>query len=285
MRKRKARSAMITPIPLPEKITTPFALKILSFAASTWLAVTTVGQWLFGVYILLFYGKATLVGDFARWNNVLSRGYVEGDWTGNLAIGTHVLLAAIIVIGGPLQLMPPIRDRFRLFHRWLGRMYVGTAMLVGIIGFIMVWTRGTVGDMTQHISISIQAVYILLFALLTIRYARKRQLEKHRNWAMRLFMAASGVWFFRVGLMCWLLVNGGPVGFDPKTFSGPFLTVLAVFTYAIPFSLILLEMYLYAQKKQHQVFSLFTATLIFLVTILMAIGIFGATMGLWLPNL
>lgn len=108
----------------------------------------------------------------------------------------------------------------------------------------MVWTRGSVGDMVQHISISIQAVYIILFALLGIRYARTRQFAKHRAWALRLFMVVNGVWFFRVGLMFWVLVNGGPVGFNPETFTGPFLTALSICTYAMPLSLIVLEMYL-----------------------------------------
>ena len=152
-------------------------------------------------------------------------------------------------------------------------------------GLIMVWTRGTVGDMTQAISINIQAIYIILFALLAIWYARARQFTKHRVWAMRLFMVVNGVWFFRVGLMAWLLINGGPVGFDTKTFTGPFLTALAVFTYAIPLSLIMLELYLYAQKKQQNVFSIFVSVLISLFTLLMGIGIVGATMGMWLPRL
>ena len=85
--------------------------------------------------------------------------------------------------------------------------------------------------------------------------------------------------------MFWLLVNGGPVGFNPETFTGPFLTALSIFTYAIPLSLIVLEMYLYAQQKQNSAFSLFTSTLILLCTIIMGIGIVGAAMGMWLPRL
>ncbi|WP_138990952.1 DUF2306 domain-containing protein [Larkinella sp. C7] len=261
------------------------ATRMLTFAATAWLVVATVGQWLFGFYILLFYGKTTLTGDFARWNRVLPHGYVEGDWKGNLIVGSHVLLAAVLVIGGPLQLMPPIRQNFPRFHRWLGRTYVTTAIVVSLAGLIMVWTRGTIGDLTQKISISLQAIYIILFALLAIRSARTRRFDQHRVWALRLFMVTNGVWFFRVGLMSWLLINGGPVGFDPETFTGPFLTALAVFTYALPVSLLVLEMYFYAQKKTDKTFRFVTAALIFLCTVIMAIGIFGATMGMWLPRI
>jgi len=276
---------MTTNVLTSQPVKAPYTNKPLTIAATTWFVVTTLGQWLFGAYIILFYGRSTVAGDLERWNKVLPHGYVEGDWKGNLLVGLHVLLAAILVIGGPLQLMPVVRDRFRLFHHWLGRTYVTTAVIVSTAGLIMTWTRGTVGDTTMHMSISIQALYIITFALLSVRYARARQFAKHRAWALRLFMVVSGVWFFRVGLMGWLLLNGGPVGFDPDTFTGPFLTVLSIFIYAVPVSLLVLELYLYAQRRRNRVLSIFTATLIFGCTVLMAIGIFGATIGMWLPRI
>ena len=270
---------------LTEAVKPAYETRVLTIAATIWLVVATVGQWLFGAYILLFYGKSTLTGDFERWNKVLPRGYVEGDWKGNMLLGIHVLLATILVIGGPLQLIPKIRQRVPRFHRWLGRVYVTTAIVVSTAGLVMIWTRGTVGDATQHVSNSIQAIYIIAFALLAINYARTRQFARHKVWALRLFMVVNGVWFFRVGLMFWLLINGRPVGFDPTTFTGPFLTALSIFTYAIPLSLIVLEMYLYAQRRQNKAFSLFTAGVIFLFILIMGIGIVGATLGMWLPNL
>jgi hypothetical protein len=268
-----------------EKVPVLNASRILNFAAASWLTVTTIGQWIFGIYILSFYGKSTLAGEFEKWNQVLPHGYVEGDWKGNLVVGMHVLLAAVLVIGGPLQLMPQIRSHFPRFHRWLGRTYVMTAIFVSLGGLIMIWTREGVGIDSRRVSISIQAIYIIGFAFMAIRYARARQFGKHRNWALRLFMVVSGVWFFRVLLMFWLLVNGGPVGFDPKTFTGPFLTALSIFSYAIPISLIVLEMYFYAQKNQNKTFSMITSGLIFIATIVMGVGIFAATMGMWLPRI
>ena len=270
---------------LLQKANAPYAAKLLTFAATTWFVVATIGQWLFGIYILLFYGSSTITGDFEKWNRVLPHGYVEGDWKANTVVAIHILLAAILVIGGSLQLIPQVRQHVPRFHRWLGRTYVTTAIVVSVAGLIMIWTRRGEDYSIRHISISIQAIYIILFALLTIRYARARQFTQHREWALRLFMVVNGVWFFRVGLMFWLLVNGGPVGFDPKTFTGPFLTALSILTYAIPLSLIVLEMYFYARKKQNDAFSLFTSALIFLCTVITGIGIFGAMMRLWLPNL
>lgn len=259
--------------------------KLLDFSAKFWFIIATIGQWIFGFYVVSVYHVSTFKGDFEKWNTVLPKGYVAGDWKGNLMVGIHVLLAAIMVIGGPLQFIPQIRERFRTFHRWLGRIYVYTAIIVSSVGFIMVWTRGTVGDTFMHIANSMQTFYIIIFAILAVKFARKKQFAKHRNYTLRLFMVANGVWFFRVGLMAWLVVNQAPVGFNPDTFTGPFLWVLSTFAYAVPISLILLEMYFYAQKTQNQRFSTLSSIIIFLFTIIMAIGIFGATMGMWLPRI
>lgn len=265
--------------------TTKYPQKLLNLAVTIWFIVTTIGQWAFGIYIIAFYGASTASGELERWNEVLPHGYVKGDWKGNLIVGAHVLLAAILVVGGPLQLLASLRRSAPRIHRWLGRVYVSTAVIVATGGFIMVWTRGAVGDTVQHVSISIQTVYIIIFAWLAWRCARAGQFEKHRKWAMRLFMVVSGVWFFRVGLMCWLVINGGPAGFDPQTFSGPFLTALAVLVYALPVSLLLLELYFYARKAIKPVEITAIALLIFMVAVLMAIGVFGAIAGMWLPRI
>ncbi|SEJ57761.1 Uncharacterized membrane protein [Dyadobacter sp. SG02] len=276
---------MAETINIPSKTSKQDAQKLLNLAVTAWFVVTTIGQWAFGIYIIAFYGTSTASGDFENWNKVLPHGYVKGDWAGNLVVGLHVLLAAILVFGGPLQLMPIVRRSVPRFHRWLGRVYITTAVIVATGGFAMVWTRGAVGDHVQHVSISVQTVYIIVFALLAWHYARAGRFDIHRKWAMRLFMVVSGVWFFRVGLMCWLVLNGGPVGFDPRTFSGPFLTALAVFVYALPVSLLLLELYFYGQKTKGRIAMTVTAVAIFLLTALMVVGIFGAIMGMWWPRI
>lgn len=276
---------MTEPVSIPSIHVHDRAQKLLNMAVRTWFVITTIGQWAFGGYIIAFYGKSTASGDLAKWNEVLPHGYVKGDWPGNLVVGVHVLLAAVLVLGGPLQLLPFVRRSAPLFHRWLGRLYVTTAIIVATGGLVMVWTRGAVGDRVQHVSISIQTIYIVLFAALAWRCARARRFDQHRKWALRLFMVVSGVWFFRIGLMCWLVLNGGPAGFDPRTFSGPFLTALAILVYALPVSLGMLELYFYAEKTRKHGPITAVALLILIVTALMAVGIFGAIAGMWLPRI
>ncbi|HEV7767700.1 MAG TPA: hypothetical protein VGQ76_22045, partial [Thermoanaerobaculia bacterium] len=104
-----------------------------------------------------------------------------------------------------------------------------------------------------------------------------------RRWALRLFIVASAVWFFRVGLMLWVVLNQGPAGFDPKTFTGPFLTIWSFGDYLLP--LAILEIYLRTKDRAGAWGRLAMAGALVVLTIAMGIGVIVATMGMWLPRI
>ncbi|WP_229374289.1 hypothetical protein [Fibrella rubiginis] len=80
---------------------TTLADKLLASSARGWFLMAFAGQWLFVYYIVAFYGKATLLGNFEQWdrNKMLFHGHVTGDTMGNAFFAAHVLLAAIITLG------------------------------------------------------------------------------------------------------------------------------------------------------------------------------------------
>ena len=127
------------------------------------------------------------------------------------------------------------------------------------------------------------AILMMLAAVFALRHAMARRLVAHRRWALRLFLLASGVWFFRVGLMFWIAVNGGPVGFDPATFQGPALDAISFLQYVLP--LALLQLYFIAKESASARLRIATAGVLTLFTCAMAVGIVVATMGMWLPNM
>ncbi|TWI85742.1 putative membrane protein DUF2306 [Lacibacter cauensis] len=257
--------------------------RILNMAVTSWFVTAVIGQWIFGVYVLLFYGTATLKGHPSDWNKVLPNGYVTGDIMGNVVVGSHLLLAITIIFGGPLQLIPKVRNRMPVFHKWNGRCYILSAFVTSLSGFYMVWVRGSVGGIVQHVSISINAILIIVFAVLAMKYARARNIKKHRIWAIRLFLVMNGVWFFRVGLNFWLFMNQGIVGFNPKTFEGPFLNILSFSQYLLP--LLLFELYTIAKKSPNKRFVQVVAVIVMVFIIVMAIGIFSASKSVWLPRI
>lgn len=260
------------------------AKKLLGHAAKTWFGVTLLGQGIFSFYIVALYYTATFTGDLGKFNTVMPFGYIQGDLWGNIAVITHVLMAAIITFGGTMQLLPWLRAKMPSFHRWNGRLYILVAFLMSLSGTYMVLTRGTIGDSFASISISINGVIIMVCAALAFHYARTKKFAIHRRWALRLFVAVSGVWFFRIGLMLWLQLNGGkPVGIDFASFTGPFLTALQTTVYILP--LALMEIYLRTTDKGTATQRLLVAASVFALSALMAVGIFGATMGMWLPRI
>ena len=123
----------------------------------------------------------------------------------------------------------------------------------------------------------------MLCAVMAWRCALARDFVAHRRWALRLFLVVGGVWFFRVGLMLWLLIHQAPVGFDGKTFQGPFLTFLAFAQTLVP--LAILELYLRAQRSANPSRQLATAAGLGVLTLAMGVGIFGATMMMWRPHM
>lgn len=255
----------------------------LKVAATSWFVVAVLGQLAFVAYVIGFYGRAALQGRFEAWNKVLPHGYVAGDTFGNVIVSLHLVFATVVIVGGALQLMPAIRRVAPAFHRWNGRVYLGSVLLMSVGGLVMVWTRGTVGDLSQHIAISINALLIIAFAGMALRHALARRIDAHRRWALRLFLVVAGVWFFRIGLMAWIVVNQGPVGFDPKTFAGPFLTFLAFAQYVLP--LAVLELYLRAQAGRGSLQRIAVAACLFVLTLVTAGGVAAASMLMWLPRL
>jgi hypothetical protein len=85
------------------------AERTLNIATRFWFLIAVGGQWMFAYYVAAFYGGAALRGDLQAWNKVMPHGYVPGDLAGNLAIAAHLFLAVVIIVGGPLQLIPRIR--------------------------------------------------------------------------------------------------------------------------------------------------------------------------------
>jgi hypothetical protein len=255
----------------------------LKVAATSWFVVAVLGQLAFVAYVIGFYGRAALQGRFEAWNKVLPHGYVAGDTFGNVIVSLHLAFATVVIVGGALQLMPAIRRVAPAFHRWNGRVYLGSVLLMSVGGLVMVWTRGTVGDLSQHIAISINALLIIAFAGMALRHALARRIDAHRRWALRLFLVVAGVWFFRIGLMAWIVVNQGPVGFDPKTFAGPFLTFLAFAQYVLP--LAVLELYLRAQAGRGSLQRIAVAACLLVLTLVTAGGVAAASMLMWLPRL
>jgi uncharacterized membrane protein len=252
----------------------------LTAAARFWFAVTVVGQLVFAFTVASFYALTALRGDYHKWN--FTNGYVPGFSMGNTAVVMHVASAAFVMLAGAVQLVPQIRNRFPVFHRWNGRVYMLTAVTLSVAGLYMTWIRGSVGDLSVHLGSTLNAILIWLCGGMALRYALARDFRTHRRWALRFFLVVSASWFFRIGFFLSFLINKGPFGFDPSTFRGPFLTFMSFAEFLIP--LAVLEVYLRAQDRPGALRRMATAGMLFVLTLVMGAGLFAVAMAQWVPQ-
>lgn len=257
---------------------------MLRFSSRTLVSVLVAGQGLFAAYLVAGYGRTALTGDFAAWSRLSAHGWVSADHWGNAAMLAHVAVATAVLVSGGVQLLPWIRRKAPAVHRWTGRLFLTGCAVGALSGLQLVWWRGTVGDAIQHVAISINAALVLVCAAMTWRLARERNYSAHRVWALRTYLVAGGVFYFRILLALWLVVHQRPVGFDPKTFSGPFLSALSIGVYVIG-PLMLFEIYRYAERSRFTVVRGLVSALFAATGVACAAGIAAAAMVLWLPKL
>lgn len=270
-------SALASPSPSRGVATTA-----LKWSGLLWFAVAAIGQTAFIGFILAYYGVRTATGNLAGWNDKpLIDGYVAGDDLGNIVFAAHVLLASVLTLCGLMQLVPAIRARWPRLHRWTGRTFLVISVFMALSGVWLVVVRGTYLSMISAVAILINAVLILIFAAFAWRAALKRRFDQHRVWAMRTFMVVSGVWFLRVGLMGWVVLNRGPAGLT-DTLSGPVDIVMVFGSYLIP--LAVLELY-FAAQRGGAVLKAVAAGVVGGAAVYTAAGVFGTVAFMWGPYL
>ena len=243
-----------------------------------WFLVAVAGQIAFAAHVFLFYGGRAMDGNVEAFNKRLINGFIEGDPLGNFVLVLHLAFAFVITVGGPLQLIPQIRSRWPTFHHWNGRIYLLAALVMAFGGLWMVWTRGVLGGAANHLGISLNALFIIFFAIVAVKNAIARDIDTHRRWALRLFLAVSGVWFIRIGYASWIILNQGPAGMTGKL-DGPFDIFIALASFTIP--LLVLELYFRAQDSRAVLSKLAMATLMLTVTAITALGAFGTVTIMW----
>lgn len=263
----------------PNKSAAAFAAgKLLQAMGVLWFLVAVAGQIMFAAHVFLFYGARAADGNIEVLNKRLINGIIEGDPLGNFVLVLHLVFAFVITVGGPLQLIPQIRSRAPTFHHWNGRVYLFAALVMAFGGLWMVWTRGVLGGAANHVGISLNALLIIVFAVTAVRYAIARDIDTHRRWALRLFLAVSGVWFIRIGYASWIIVNQAPVGMTDNL-DGPFDTFVALASFTLP--LAVLELYLRAQDSTRASTKLAMATALLALTAVTALGVFGTVTIMW----
>lgn len=263
--------------------TAPRRQTLLRRTAQAWFGVAAVGQLAFVGFILLYFATRSLTGNWATWDDKpLIEGYTAGDPVGNVMFMLHVLLAAVVTAGGLVQLVPWLRRRWPALHRWNGRVFVAVGAFLALGGLWLTWVRGTrlSDNVLLGLPITVNGLLILWFCWQAYHHARARRFDVHRRFALRAFLAVNGVWFLRIGMMAWIVLNQGMRGMN-ATMSGPADIGIALAAYFLP--LAILQLYFRAERTGSRADALLAAGAIGAGVLVTAVGVFGTVAFMWGP--
>jgi hypothetical protein len=144
----------------------------------------------------------------------------------------HMVPGLIFVILGPLQFITKIRFRYINFHRWCGRIYVTSGLLVGVTALILGFVIGF-GGPVETAAVTFFSLLFLIFLGLAFFHILRHEVAAHREWMIRAFALGLAVTTMRpmVGIL--------------TTFTGlPFSEILGIsFWLAFSLHLVLAEVW------------------------------------------
>lgn len=120
----------------------------------------------------------------------------------------HLITGGIMLVLAPLQLIGPLRKRFRGLHRWCGRVVVGIGVVTASGALIYAVAHGTTGGIYMDISSSLYGVMMVVAAVQTLRTGMARRWMDHRRWGMRLTVLALASWLYRMHYVIWHALFG-----------------------------------------------------------------------------
>jgi hypothetical protein len=98
----------------------------------------------------------------------------------------HIIPGALFMILGPLQFVRRIRSRHLQFHRWSGRIFVASSVVIGITALIMgvVMPIGGANETAATTFFGLIFLFAIGKAFIEIR---RRDIARHREWMIRAF--------------------------------------------------------------------------------------------------
>ena len=239
---------------------------------------------IFGLYILSYYIGAIPVGELPRWNigEGKSTLYAPRNPGATAGIGVHFLAGGIIVMLGNIQLLVGVRKRFPTLHRWVGRLYIGGALLTAVGGLLFIAISGTVGGRVMDIGFTLYGLLMGLAAVEAVRHAMTGRFDQHQAWAWRLYALVVASWLYRIEYVSWALFFGETGRTDD--FQGIFDYIMSFFFY-LP-NLLIVELMLRLRTRiPSPPMTLVASAIFILATVLVILSTLAYTLVHWGPNI
>jgi len=124
----------------------------------------------------------------------------------------HVLAGFLFIVTGPLQFLPAIRNRWRGFHRFCGKVFMAAGVVGACTALAFLRYLPVYGTFTAKVAVVFGAMLFLFSIVMAYVAIRQRRIQQHREWMIRAYALGLGIATFRVFL---------PIFMSPP-FSAPF---------------------------------------------------------------
>jgi uncharacterized membrane protein len=104
----------------------------------------------------------------------------------------HILPGALFFLLVPFQFAPSIRAKHLQLHRWMGRVLVITGLIIGISALVMSY-RMNIGGANETAATTLYAILFLFCLVKAYVHIRRKEVEQHREWMIRMFGIGLGV--------------------------------------------------------------------------------------------
>jgi uncharacterized membrane protein len=119
--------------------------------------------------------------------------FVEHHWIAYLHIGP----GALYLVGGCLQLSYRFRSRHYTFHRRLGRVLFGSALLSGVFALV-IGILFPFGGIIHGAAAVVFGLWFIACLILAVRAIRRDDIVHHRRWMIRAFAVGVAVGTIRI---------------------------------------------------------------------------------------
>ena len=123
---------------------------------------------------------------------------ISGNAMARPWLWVHAGLGATSLLLGPWQFMPRLRARWPRVHRWIGRIYVFSAIVGGRAGLLL--ASGTTAGPIARAGFGLLAIVSVGIAANGLRLALIGRYAEHREWMVRSFALIFGAVLLRVYL-------------------------------------------------------------------------------------
>lgn len=168
------------------------------------------------MFILAFVGIAAVIRRFLTLADVLpsqtdaSRG--AGVDTGfadhKILILIHILPGLLFMILGPLQFVPRIRLRYLQFHRWSGRVFMISALAVGLTAISLPAVKQPIGGLSEAAGSLFYGIFFVIALSKAWWHIRQKEISLHREWMIRAFAIGLAVATIRPMIAIFFVFSG-----------------------------------------------------------------------------